>query len=94
MNLNSLDDNETVLARCGRAGRTGVDWNRWQNETLYIQKDNEGNVTCPSLRSRQWAEAGRTDLENIDFTDARYAGIIMVEDYYLQIMDLISIRKP
>jgi len=87
MKLNSLDDNDTVLARCSRAGRTEVEWEGWQNETLYIQKDDAGNIVCLTLRSRPWAEAGRTDLAGIDYSNA---GIIMVEDYYLQIMDLTN----
>ena len=86
MKLNELNDNDIVNVRCGRAGRESVEWGKWNNETLYVQKHNEKPVVI-TLRSWPWAEAGTSDLKGINYDDPQ-GGIIVVEDYYLQIRGL------
>ena len=86
MRISELNDNDIVRARCGRAGRIAVKWDDWGDETIYIQKHN-GEIIILTLRSRVWAEVGQDDLNSIDFDDT-LGGIIVVEDWYLQIEGL------
>lgn len=87
MTLNDLNNQDIVEARCGRAGRERVEWQPWNNICLYIQKDNGGNICLLTIQNGSWAEAGKSDIASTDYSNED-GGIIMVEDYYLQILGL------
>ena len=91
MKISELQNNQTVIARIGRAGRTGVEWEKnpisnqeWNPLTLYVQKDPKGKLCIITLKDQSWAEASLNDF----CPDSHLGGTFVVEDYYLQIANL------
>jgi hypothetical protein len=81
MKLNELRDGQVVRCRTGRAGAERVTWNEWRDAPLFVQRNPKTNdVTVVTVRDQDWAEAGPEDLCE--------DGILLVEDYYLQIAGL------
>ncbi len=81
MKLNDLQNGQIVRCRTGRAGRHAVQWGDWRQAELYVQRHPKtGNVLIVTPKDEVWAEAGPNDLCE--------DGILLVEDYYLQIEGL------
>lgn len=87
MKLNDLNHGDIVRLRTGRAGRERIEWSEWTEAALYIQKLANGQITLLTVDNGCWAEAGTSDLNCTDY-DQTEGGVIMVEDYYLQISGL------
>jgi len=80
MTFNDLYDDQYVKYRAGRAGQSQVEWEPWMIGKISVQKDKRGNVSIVTLKDKNWAEASKNDLCD--------DGILLVEDYYLQIEGL------
>lgn len=85
MKIDDLQDGMTVTCRTGRAGRARVEWDGpWHQERLGVWRGKHTSVTVVTLKDRSWAEGSQDDL-----CDDPEGGIFVVEDWYLQIKDLI-----
>lgn len=84
MKISDLKDEMKVVCRTGRAGRERVEWDGdWHEETLYVARF-KGEIVTISLRSKNWAEGSMRD-----FCPNPDGGTFVVEDWYLQIKDLV-----
>lgn len=87
LEIKSLQNDQIVLARYGRAGRHTVEWNEWQNIKLYIQRAPQDNRICVIAIKNvddshiNWAEYDpRSD--HLEINDNVVS--IVAEDYYLE----------
>jgi len=93
--LASLQNNQSVRYRIGRAGRTDVEWEDWKEGPLYVEK-RESDMPSLKNRARDTWKAGSILMlipigENTaEFGQADYCGngVFCAEDYYLEIADL------
>lgn len=86
MHINDLQNNQTVIARTGLAGRTAVEWEDWKEHVLYVQRTKQGKVCIVTSQTCEcWAEYGPQDL--CKDTDGLGA-VLLAEDYYFQIRGL------
>jgi|WetSurSiteA1Bulk_404760.scaffolds.fasta_scaffold00108_9 hypothetical protein len=83
MKFEDLQDGDVVKARWGRAGRERVNWSKWQDTPLYIEKY-KGEIVTLALRNKDnWAEySPRHQKES---TEPGKPILLIAEDYYLEI---------
>lgn len=81
MDYRMLTDGCQVLGRCGRAGRSGVEWEAPQAYTLLVQKDSKDRVCLVALSDRD---------DFVDF-DPRYddeGEYLLSEGYYFEVLKI------
>lgn len=83
MDYQQLNDGCVVIGRCGRAGRTSVEWEDPQQYTLYVQKDSKGRNCVIAIH-------GRGDFAEFDPRHDDEGDVLLTEDYYLQITAVVS----
>lgn len=94
MKLADLKDGQTLTVRYGRAGEHAPNWGPWHDSKIFLRRretplpkrlhnrsnaPNVGDILTLTLDS--WAEYGQGDYCG--------DGVFVVEDYYLEIKDLI-----
>lgn len=82
MDYQQLNDGCVVIGLCGRAGRTGVEWEEPQQYELYVQKDRKGRNCVVAIR-------GRGDFAEFDPRHDTEGDVLLTEDYYFEITSII-----
>lgn len=83
MDYHQLNDGCVVIGRCGRAGRTGVEWEEFCQYTLSVQKDAKGRSSVIALN-------GRDDFAEFDPRHDDEGDVLLTEDYYFEVTAVIS----
>lgn len=81
MDYQKLNNGCVVVGRTGRAGRTGVEWDSFREYTLYIQKNQKGQVCVLALQDCNFAE--------FDPRICAEGDLLIVEDYYFEVKSVV-----
>jgi hypothetical protein len=99
MKISELKDHQIVTCRLGYSGRTGVEWDPWHEESLFISRRpcdfpglksrtkwwHKDDLTNITIRNKHWEEYGMCD-----FHPDPEGGIFTAGNWCLQIKDLTS----
>jgi len=92
MKLSSLQNNQIVKYRIGRAGPTEVIWGKWTIASLYVARRQQDLPAKLRNKCKYWKAGDITTLTTVEDVCAEFNqndfcddGIFNAEDWYLEI---------